>query len=77
MAAATREQLLELRAAHPPWGPRKLRAYLKARHPETAWPAASSIGELLKREGLAVPRKQRRRTPPYGQPLSHADAPNQ
>jgi transposase InsO family protein len=42
-----------------------------------AWPAASSIGELLKREGLIATRATRRKTPPYTQPLAHAAAPNQ
>ena len=37
-----------------------------------AWPAASSIGDLLRREGLAHPRRRRKRTPPYTEPLKHA-----
>src|SRR5271169_1064063 len=41
------------------------------------WPAASSIGDLLRREGLAHPRRRRKRTPPYTEPLKHAEAPNQ
>src|SRR6266436_5294858 len=38
--------------------------------------AGSTIGELLKREGLVVARKKARPTPPYSQPLAHADGPN-
>ncbi len=34
------------------------------------------MGELLKREGLVVARKKRRKTAPYTQPLAHADGPN-
>jgi putative transposase len=41
------------------------------------WPAASSIGELLRREGLAHPRRKRQRIPPCTEPLQHAQAPNQ
>jgi transposase InsO family protein len=69
--------LIELRQQHPRWGPRKLRAYLQKCEPQTHWPATSTIGALLHREGLAQPRHQRRRTPSYTQPLAHAAAPNQ
>ena len=65
-------RILELRREHPRWGPRKLLAYLEARG--GSWPAASSIGALLKREGLSHSRPKRARTPPYGDPLAHAEA---
>jgi len=71
------EQVLELRQAHMRWGPRKLRRYLQERRPGRGWPAASTIGELLKREGLVSARRKRRRTPPYTQPFAAAEAPNQ
>ena len=69
--------LVSLRSQHPSWGPRKLRAYLQRDTPKIVWPAASSIGDLLRREGLAHPRRKRKRTPPYTQPLQHAAGPNQ
>jgi transposase InsO family protein len=65
------------REKRPTWGARKLRLILQREKPAVAWPAASSIGELLKREGLIQARTTRRRTPPYTQPLAHAGAPNQ
>src|ERR1700733_943968 len=34
------------------WGPRKLRVKLVAADPDMAWPAESTIGEVLKRAGL-------------------------
>jgi putative transposase len=52
--------ILEVRHAHPSWGPRKLRAVLMERWPERSWPAASTIGDLLRREGLVNPRRRRR-----------------
>ncbi len=64
------------RRKHPSWGARKIRESLKRQYGEGSWPAASSIGELLKREGLIQARHQRRRTPPYSAPLAHASAPN-
>ncbi len=68
--------VLELRREHMSWGPRKLKRVLEREAPQRAWPAASTIGALLAREGLVVPRKKRRRTPPYTEPFAAADAPN-
>jgi transposase InsO family protein len=76
MAAEVREAILALRVEKPHWGPLKLRAKLCEREPGTMWPAASSIGALLRRTGLSQPRRGRRRTPPYQQPLAHAQAAN-
>jgi len=39
-------------------------------------PATSTIGEIVKRAGLVVERKTRRRTEPYTEPLAHADESN-
>jgi len=69
--------LVAERLAHRKWGPKKLLELLRARHPEiTSWPAISTAGQILKRRGLVLPRKTRRRTPPYTQPLAHALRPN-
>src|SRR5580700_10519660 len=75
-SAETERAVLELRQAHMRWGPRKLKRVLERDQGHQRWPAASTIGELLKREGLVVGRKQRRRTAPYSEPLAHADGPN-
>jgi transposase InsO family protein len=77
MEAESAAAILAARQQYPSWGARKLRKLLGDQKPEQAWPAASSIGELLKREGLIVARRKRRRTPPYTQPLAHAQAANQ
>lgn len=69
--------IIEQRHKHPRWGPRKIRAALERQRAQVAWPAASSIGELLKREGLIAARPRRCATPPYTEPLRHAGAPNQ
>ena len=68
--------ILETRDAYPTWGPKKLRAWLQAHRPEEGWPAGSTIGEILERHGLTVPRKKRRRTPPYTEPFAACDGPN-
>lgn len=64
------EMILALRRQHSRWGPRKLRTLLTERYPDIAWPACSTIGEILRRNGLTVRRKRRHRTPPYTQPFS-------
>jgi transposase InsO family protein len=74
--AEIEEPVLQLRREHPRWGPRTLRARLQKLHPQEPWPAASTMGALLDREGLTVPRRKRRRTPPYTQPLAAAPEPN-
>ncbi len=77
MASEVAARIVAFREKHPRWGPRKLRAHLARKDATTRWPAPSSIGELLKREGLVVERRKRWRTPPYTQPLNHAGEPNQ
>lgn len=74
---AAAEAIMAAREKYPHWGARKLRLWLQRQQPEKDWPAASSIGDLLKREGLIAPRKMRRKTPPYSQPLVQAAAPNE
>jgi len=75
-AGEIEQQVLELRQAHMRWGPRKLKRVLERDQPGRKWPAASTIGELLKREGLVVAHKKRRKTAPYSEPLAHADGAN-
>jgi len=61
--------IVELRSRHPSWGPRKLRAALMRSAPGQDWPAASTIGDLLRREGLVDRRRRRwpalRQTQPF------------
>lgn len=70
------EQCLEVRRAHPSWGPVKVRAYLERQRPSEDWPVASTIGALFDREGLTVKRKLRRRSPPSSVPFAHCGAAN-
>ncbi len=74
--AEIEQAVLELRQAHMRWGPRKLKRVLERDQPGRGWPAASTMGELLRREGLVVARKKRRKTAPYNEPLAHADGAN-
>jgi transposase InsO family protein len=72
----TERAVLDLREAHMRWGPRKLKRILERDQPGRVWPATSTIGEIVKRAGLVVPRKKRRRTEPYTAPLAHAGESN-
>jgi len=73
-AMATR--LVQLRLEHPTWGPKKLLAWLEIREREWNLPAASTVGELLKRRGLVSPRKPSRPPRPRTEPLRTIDGPN-
>jgi putative transposase len=76
-AVEIEQQVLQLRRQHATWGARKLLFVCSAVSRGVIWPAASTIGELLKREGLTVARRKRSKTPPYTQPLGHATEANQ
>ena len=70
------QALVELRRGHPRWGPRKLLAVLGRRRPELRLPAASTVGDLLRRQGLIEPRSPQRRRPHPGRASAPAQAPN-
>ena len=76
MAAELSRAIVALRRADPHWGPKKLRAILMARDPDGAWPAASTMGDLLRREGLSQRRRRARYVVPLTQPLAAAHTPN-
>ena len=60
-AGVVEEEVIALRRRFPHLGPRKLLAKLEAREGRTDWPAASTIGDILKRAGLIEPIRRRRR----------------
>jgi transposase InsO family protein len=78
------EKILAARRMFPGWGARKLHAWLlrKAAHrgafriPVENIPAASTIGAILRREGLTRPRRKRLRTPALTQPFQQTTGPN-
>jgi len=58
------------------WGPKKLRVKLRELHPDMAVPAASTIGDWLRREGLVERLSGRRRCPAYTRPFAAVAAAN-
>lgn len=77
ISQAQAEAIVGVRRAHPSWGPKKLRANLQQRAPAQGWPAPSTIGELLRRQGLSQPRKRRRCASPGPSPLRTAVTANE
>jgi putative transposase len=69
--------LVEVRKEHPLEGPKKLRERFRVAHPGVAVPAASTIGEILKRRGQIRPRRCRLRVPPHPSPLEPCAEPNE
>ena len=69
--------IFALRAKHPSWGARKLKARLEMLQPDVVWPAASTFGNILSRAGLTSPQRKRKRTTPCSEPFSMVTGPNQ
>lgn len=69
--------VVELRRKYPTWGARKLRALLLLQHPGRHWPAASTIHDMLCRNGLVEKRKRCRTSSPHSAPLAHATGANE
>lgn len=68
--------IVALRGRFPRFGPKKIKARLTMDRPDLAWPAASTIGDILKREGLIVPTLSRRRALDRGAVVAGSDVPN-
>jgi putative transposase len=76
LSEATEEVVVEVRHQHASWGPKKIRAWLECHRPGLNWPAASTIGDILKRHGLTVSRRRSRKTRIYNEPFVGCDYPN-
>ena len=68
--------VIGVREKHPSWGAPKIHARLQRDCPRLQLPVESTIGAILKRNGLTVDRKRRRRSRWPNEPLAHAGAPN-
>ena len=64
------DAILEAKVKRPTWGPRKLLWTLREREPDTRWPARSTVGEILKRNGMVKPRRASRPRTPHGPPFA-------
>ena len=70
------QALIEVRQRHPSWGAKKLLAFLSGRHPDRAWPARSTVCDILDRHGLVRKPRARRRVGHPGKPSTAMSAPN-
>lgn len=56
------ERIKSCKGNHIKWGPKRIRHVLAREGPDTEWPAASTVGEILKRAGLTKKRTRRTKT---------------
>lgn len=70
------DKILKVKSKYKDWGPKKILAHLKKDGLGEKWPSSTTIGNILDKHGLVVPRKYRRRYPAKTDPLAHAKAPN-
>jgi transposase InsO family protein len=70
------QEILSFRALHPFWGPRKIRSRLQRLSSAVEWPAASTIGSILRRNGVVIPRRRRARVPAFVGEFNKGLAPN-
>jgi putative transposase len=75
-ATAVVEALVALRRRHPRWGAKKLLALGRRQQPDAAWPSRSTVGDVLRRHGLIVPRRPRRLVPHGSHGLHPLTGPN-
>lgn len=70
------DALVAVRRRHPRWGAKKLLVLARRQDPGAAWPSRSTVCDLLRREGLIVPRPRRPRVPHGSHALSPIVGPN-
>jgi putative transposase len=70
------DAVVSARHRHPTWGPKKLRVWLIRTDPSQIWPASSTIGDILSRQGLSVPRRRSRKAQVYQEPFVGCEYPN-
>ena len=63
-------RIVAMRRRFTHFGPKKIRARLLLDWPDETWPATSTIGDILKREGLVEAVRRRRRPVEQGRPVS-------
>ena len=70
-------RILKVRRRHRSWGPKKVVAYLGQDHRREDWLVPSSVGRILKRNGMIRPRRHRpRKLAPGSETWTVAKVPN-
>ena len=76
VAESVVEEILDARRKHPRWGPRKLLVVLKRRKPDLLLPVSSTVGEILKRNGLIKPRRRKTYSSNHAKKTGDYELPN-
>lgn len=71
-----KQHLINLKYRYPNWGPKKIKAWLE-KQTDQKYPASSTIGDILKKQGLVKRRRYRKKVPPHTQPFIKCEGPNQ
>jgi putative transposase len=66
------DEILNVKRTWSKWGAKKIKPYLNRHKPELILPSETTIDNILKRNGLVMPRKLRKRLAERTQPLAHA-----
>ena len=70
------KRIVAVRRKFPFFGPKKIKKWLETNVPGVSWPAASTIGDILKRAGVVEERRCRRRPIAQGEIMAPATAAN-
>lgn len=70
------KKILEVKNRYRKWGPKKIFAFFKNNGDCEGLPSTTTIGNILDKNGLVIPRKLRKRMPTKTDPLSHSTKPN-
>ena len=70
------DRLLGARKRHRTWGPKKIRVWISRKEPMLELPAVSTIGAVLKRNGMVEERRLRSKHEVIGGALSGVTGPN-
>jgi len=68
--------VVELRKTKPTWGPKKLKVRLQELYDGLKFPAASTIGSILEKNGLVIPRKRIRKKVYHPTKIKNSNLPN-
>ena len=71
------DAIIGVRRRFPHFGPKKIKAWLADKQPKIDWPAASTIGDILKQAGQVEARRRRRPAVAQGEIVHPARAPNE
>lgn len=70
------EKVLEIKKLRNSWGPKKILGHLENNEPNRVLPSATTIGNILLRNGFQKTREIRKRLPARNKPFSECQKPN-